>query len=228
MFLHLFFIQYMNKHLLLVASLASLPLISTAQTASESPRFYVGLGASFLTDRGFRSTSYSNDPTFGGPALTLGAQLSPRLALQVGAGYAWRNTSSFTAYPNDYNGAANSNSSESHLRVFTLPVLLRYTFTDAPSRFNIDALGGITVMHSTTHYSYTSIVGGRVNFTDSGDYSSTKANVTLGPSLRYALAPKLEVTAAPLVNAVIGDTYNNFSDRLFWNLLVGVHYTFGQ
>jgi hypothetical protein len=217
----------MNKHLLLVASLASLPLISAAQTASESPRFYVGLGASLLTDRGFRSTAYSNDPVFGGPALTFGAQLTPQLALQIGASYARRNTTSSYVYP-DYNGLTNSNTTDSRGHVYTLPVLLRYTFTTAPSRLHIDALGGLTVLHSTTHYSYTSVISGRPDYSYSDDYSSTKANVTLGPSIRYSLLPKLEVTAAPLVNMGLGDTYYKFRDRLFWNFLIGVNYSFGQ
>ncbi|TDN40198.1 hypothetical protein E4631_18030 [Hymenobacter sp. UV11] len=48
------------------------------------------------------------------------------------------------------------------------------------------------------------------------------------PAARYTLSPNLELTANGLVSAILGDTYYKFSDRLFLNALVGVHYTFGQ
>ena len=220
----------MHKNLLLFAGLATLPLLSTAQTTPASPRFYVEAGVSILTDRGFRTYAYDHDPALVGPSLTFGTWLSPRLALQVGGAVARSNDNySYSYYDNSgFTPTLITTTTDTRQTLYTLPVLLRYALTPNAGRLNVDALGGITVLHSTGHYSQTnnpSYYGGGYGY----DYDNTKANLTLGPSLRYSLTSNLQVTADPLVNVTVdNESYSSFRNRLFWNFLVGAHYSFGQ
>jgi len=227
----------MKASFLLLASFASLPLVSTAQSTAVSPRFYVGLGASAVTDRGFRSVAYNGDPAKIGPALTVGAWLSPRLAVQVSGAAAWtRDTYSYVFY--DYSTPTPTptllSTIESRQTLYTLPVLLRYTLTPRAARFHLDALGGITILHNVIHGTVTTIdsqTGLPSGYPYDGPYDRSQnwTGVTLGPALRYALTPNLQVTADPLVSVRLGQYYpSTIRDRLFWNFQVGVHYSFGQ
>ncbi len=212
-----------KKLLLVVAGLASLPMESRAQTAPISPRFYVGAGASLLT-----ALNSTNNSSFVGPSLAAGIQLNPHVALQLGGALAWKNYESGYSYVDYGQTIPTVSTSKNRNKLFTLPVLLRYTFTPSTTRFHTDALAGITMLHSTFHYAYSSTYNGTVTDAYETDYAQTRASFTLGPAVRYALAPQLELTANALVNAVLGDSYYRFSDRLFFNLSVGAHYTFGQ
>ena len=205
-----------------------LPLLGFAQTGPSSSRFYVGVGANLITDAPFNS---AGTPHLVGPSLTAGLQLTPRLAVQVSGAYHWQENSYTTS--SYYNaggglviaGATNTN----RYKYFTVPVLLRYTFTEPAARFHFDGLAGITVLHGAFHYTSTDASGGGYTYYPSDYYSSsTSAAVTLGPAVRYTLSPKVELTANGLVSAIIGDNYYRFSDRLFLNVLIGAHYTFGQ
>lgn len=220
----------MKATFLLLVIAASLPLASAAQTASSSPHFYVGLGASALTDIGFRPISYDYDPVRVGPSLTFGVWLTPRLAVQVNGAVAWRHdTSTYTFYAYSTSGTplTFTNTIDSRQTLYTLPVLLRYTLTPIPARFHLDVLGGLTLLHSTLRSTETSTSS---SYPYVGSYAreQTRANVTLGPALRYTFTPQFEATASPLVNVALGNYYGDFRNRLFWNMQVGLNYHFGH
>jgi hypothetical protein len=214
----------MRRKLPLLAGLVGLPLLSFAQAGPASSRFYVGVGANLLTDVPFNSTSV---PNLVGPSLTAGMQLAPRLAVQVSAAYHWQHdTYTYPYYSSGTGTPINTVSTDYHYKYITVPVLLRYTFTEPAASFHFDGLAGITVLHGA--FKYTSSGSYPGTFPENYSSSSTKANFTLGPAVRYTLSPQVELTANGLVSAVLGDTYYRFSDRLFLNVLVGAHYTFGQ
>jgi hypothetical protein len=207
-----------------------LPLASHAQT---TPRFYVGVGANLLTNVPFLSEGDGPRVSGGattrlyGPALTAGLQLNPHLALQAGVAYFWKNSSYYQVSSNSNQPTPIVSQSDFRVKYFTIPVLLRYTFTPAAERFHVDALAGMTLVHSSYRNSassnfYTTPYAYEYNG------STTKANVTLGPAVRYTLVPNVELTANALVSATLGDTYYRFNDRLFLNVLVGAQYSFGH
>lgn len=215
----------MSKQFLFWASLAGLPLVSHAQTAS--PRFYLGVGANLLADAPFSSAGV---PSLLGPSITAGKQLNTKLALQVGLSYFWRKkleTDSYTYYNGSGQVLINGSTFSTDSKFLIMPVLLRYAFTAPGKRFNVDGLGGVTVLYSHHHYVSTT------NYTPTA-YSSesnssfVRFNLTLGPSVRYAVAPNVELTANGLINATLGDWNGRFSDHLFCNALLGANYTFGQ
>jgi hypothetical protein len=211
----------MHKKLLLLAALG-IPQLSFAQTGPASSRFYVGAGANLLT------TFISGGPSLVGPSLTAGMQLAPRLAVQVSAAYHWQ-SDSYTYASYSSGSMPGYVTTDLRYKHFTVPVLLRYTFTEPAERFHFDGLAGLTILHSSVSVKYTTIGSstGYPYFSDNSS-SSTKANFTLGPSVRYSVTPNVELTANALVSTVLGDRYYNFSDRLFLNVLVGAHYTFGS
>lgn len=214
----------MHKKVPSLAILMGLPLLGMAQTAT--PHFYVGVGANLLTDVPFNT---SGVPTLLGPSLTAGVQLAPRLAVQVSGAYHWQQKSYMS--PSYYYGSGGSTigggTDTYSYKYLTVPLLLRYTLTEPAARLHIDGLAGLTVLYGHFNYTSTDPVS---SYYYPNDYSSssTKANATLGPAIRYTLSPSVELTANGLVSAVLGDTYYRFSDRLFLNALVGVQYTFGQ
>jgi hypothetical protein len=197
---------------LLVGSLA---LTGHAQT---TPRYYVGAGATLSTKAPFGS---GNQPTLFGPALTAGLQLTPHVALQTGVSYQWKREFYSEFSPNsDYH-------SDYHLKYLWVPILLRYTFAPSAERFHFDVLGGAMLLRASIKGSYGVFPASPGS---DGDYNTatTKANLTLGPAVRYTVSPHLELSANGLVNVGLGDTYYSFSNRLFSNVSAGIQYTFGQ
>ena len=215
----------MNKNLALLMSLVSLPLVGAAQASVASPHFYVGAGASLLTNAFF---NIYDTPRFLSPSLTGGLQLSPHWAIQIGAALGWRSSSSTSGYYSTGSSAPDIYTYEYRSTLLAVPVLGRYTFGPATKRIRVDGLGGITFMHSTNHNTYTTTSPGKPVDSYQNNYSSTSASLTLGPGVRYALSPHVELAAHGLLNAVISDSYYRFSDRLLLNFQVGAHYTFGQ
>lgn len=209
--------------LLTAGLLASIiPLASQAQSAM---RFYVGAGASLLTNVPFLSGGAA--PRLYGPALTAGLQLNPQLALQVGVAYFWRNDSRSQSYNDPNQVPPVVYQIDYHTKYFTIPVLLRYTFAPATERFHVDALAGVTLAHSS-YRNKSSSNSLSSPYSDEYNGSDTSANVTLGPAVRYTLNPNVELTANALVSSAVGGTYYRFGDRLFLNVLVGAQYSFGQ
>jgi hypothetical protein len=211
----------MRAHFFLLATLAGTPLLSAAQTPPLSPKFYVGVGASILTDAVFRYYPYASNTAVVSPVLTLGWQFTPQLSAQLGASYHWQTQDE--SYPDVY-------TSRTRTRSLTAPILLRYAFLPAPNRFHLDALGGITIRYATSSYDeiYYDPAGSRQPRLDSGDVSFTDANLTLGPAVRYSLSPQFELSAMPLVNLALNKSYGDVRNRLFWYAQVGINYTFGQ
>jgi hypothetical protein len=216
----------MPKKLLLLAALG-LPQLSFAQTGPASSRFYVGVGANLLTDVPANSVGV---PNLVGPSLTAGMQLAPQLALQISASYHWKHDS--RTFPGYSSGSTPSYvMSDLRSKYLIVPVLLRYTFTEPAERFHFDGLAGLTILHGSSSQKYTS--SGSFSsyypyYPDDYSYSSTRACLTLGPAVRYSVTPNIELTANGLVSATLGNSYYRFSDRLFLNVLVGAHYTFGS
>jgi hypothetical protein len=217
----------MHKHLLLLG-LLSLPLLGTAQTSEPTPRFYVGAGAALLTGQPFHRYATTRI----GPALTVGYQLRPRLALQLSGAYTSRKGSTgYDSYSTDNAGNQyiDSYSTEYRDRLFTLPVLLRGELTNSGKRLHVDALVGATLLLSTSYSRSTSTYQGQTSFYNYDYGPSLNASLSLGPALRYSLTPRLEATADVLVNIVVTRAYYySFNDHLFSNVLAGVRYRFGQ
>lgn len=215
----------MRKNVLWATGLLPLPLAGAAQTATEQPRFYLGAGVSVLTGWPFH-TGGAYNPT--GPALTAGMRLSPRLALQIGAAVAWNHSQYNSSFDPAIGSSLNSfYSSENKSTFYTVPVLLRYTFTSGAGPLRFDALGGLTLLHARGHGNATVVTNGQKTFDRDFDYTDTNVKLTLGPAVRYALSPALELTATPLVNVELHSGYN-FSNRFSSNFLLGVNYKFGQ
>jgi hypothetical protein len=84
-------------------------------------------------------------------------------------------------------------------------------------------LAGATLVHVAAKYTVTTN-GNQREFKS----SDTRANLTLGPALRYAFLPNVEFTANALMNAIVGNSYGPFSDCLFLNVLAGAQYSFGK
>jgi hypothetical protein len=216
----------MLKFLLAFSSLAALPTLSFAQSTTPTSGFYLGIGASLLTSRPFSQTDAA---AIVGPALMGGLRLTPHLALQVGAAYGWKNTTTAYTYY-DYGSTIPSvNSTDQQLKVYTFPVLLRATLTAPASRVHADILGGVLLLHSTSQETYTSTLNGRLTRQDQHEYVTNRVNVTLGPAVRYVFTPRWEVAANALVNYYsTGVVTPSFSDHLFLSALVGVQYSFGS
>jgi len=206
---------------------AASPLASLAQTPTATPRFYAGLGASLLTDAPFVGSGSS---TILGPALVAGVRLSPRWAVQAGAALAWRNQTYSTTYSPPSGPSPILQTYDLHTATLTVPVLARFTFAPAPKRFHVEALGGLTVLRAASRYLYTATppaATGQPPYQETRRSNVITGNISLGPGVRYTLAPHVELTGHALVNAVIGYSLAHFTDRAFLNVQVGAHYTFG-
>jgi hypothetical protein len=213
------------QSLLLASSLASLlPLAGHAQT---TPHLYVGAGANLLTNAPFGSKIW---PRRVGPSLTAGWQFTPQLAVQVSAAYQWNkdvySDTNLYSTPTSPVPSFFIRTMDSRYSFLTIPVLLRYTFSSSTEGLHFDALGGVALVHSRlrTVYSASPDVP---NFPYEYSSSDTRVNLTLGPAVRYAISPQVELTANGLVSAIVSDS-RNFSDRLFLNVLVGAQYNFGS
>ncbi len=211
--------------LLLLAGCLGLPLAGIAQS---TPRYYVGLSASILTDSPF--ARYSS-PNLYGAALTGGVQLSARWALQTGVG-ASRRTDSYTSAGYTVVGGGSptsTNYSNYRYTVLTVPVLVRCTFTRPATRFHVDGLAGFTLLHYLNHQEYTTTytTGQSPDYHES-DFTDNDLAFTLGPAVRYTLTPQIELVAHGFTNVILSNQYYSFDERFLFNALLGAHYTFGQ
>lgn len=202
----------------------TLPVVSHAQTTAS--RFYAGASANLLSNTPFNSSGASR---LLGPSLTAGFQFTPRVALQVGASYQWQHEAFSELYIATAPGGPTTNitnTNEYHYKYLMVPVLLRYTFAPAAQRFHVDALGGVTLLYSALRRTYDSTPA----TAPLAEYktSTYRASLTLGPAVRYAVAPNVELTASSLASVALGDSYYRFSNRFFLNTSIGVNYTFGS
>lgn len=212
---------------LLCASIVLLPAVSLAQ----STPLYVGASFDISTFSPFRSYSAN----LYGPALTIGYQLSPRWAIQSGASWGQRtDRPSNTVDPSALTTPTIFKEVNFDLRYtrLTIPVLARFTLTDPTKPLQVDALFGPSWIYTTDRNTTTFVLkaGGSDSQTSTSSENSFSAG--LGPSIRYAVSPHLQLTANSMVQAPFADGVNrgnsSFSDRLFLTTQVGVQYRFGR
>ncbi|MDO7884034.1 outer membrane beta-barrel protein [Hymenobacter cheonanensis] len=215
----------------LAALLLGAPLATLAQAADPVPahRFYGGLAiydGSNQSVRGFYRGERLNIPV----QATLGYQLRPRLALQVGLAYSGGKSD----YADTYNYVDSnlipitySTSSTSLRRATSASLLARYTLTRRAShRFQVDAVGGLSFDHSfyritgTDTYASQGTIEVRP-YEYSGAYNSLL--VSLGPGFRYRFGPRLEAVCDILFYTPLTGSYH----ALNTSLALGLRYRFG-
>lgn len=213
----------------------TLPRLGSAQVVAATPApFYVGLGGSLNTTS--RLSSFNTNSL--APTLTAGWQLSPRLAVQVSASY--RQNSSYSAFSGrqlDANGQSQPGiwSSTRRDRLVSVPVLTRYTLTNPNQRLAVDLLGGATVRRYYYSFkeNFTFDQGATIPSQFTNDDANTYVYLTLGPSLRYRLGEKLDLTGDIGFNYSLTKNYGSVFDyrttlnRLSGNVQLGVRYRFG-
>ncbi|SNC76905.1 Outer membrane protein beta-barrel domain-containing protein [Hymenobacter gelipurpurascens] len=184
------------------AVLFSFPLLSFAQTSEpETPRYYVGVSAfTNFSQRLSRSIDPSTVPPL---QLTLGYQLNPRWAVQLGASYS-TSPGSYSVIPRDANGnvIAGFYSNKYRNTSLALTALGRYTLTrDLNKRFQVDAIGGFSLDYETYKgrgYNYDPIQEASISFNrNSKIYHKA---LSIGPSFRYRLFSGLEAIGEGTVN----------------------------
>jgi hypothetical protein len=216
----------MRTNLFCFVSLAVLPLSSTAQSSpAAAPHLYIGVGASALSYA--PASSYSKLTSLA-PALTAGVQLRPQWAVQVGAALTWRRYADTQAYARSPGQPPTVYTYDNQLSYLTIPLLARYSWAPPAARFHLDALAGLTLLHTTQHFTSSSTEFGQASYQVDERSSFTRGSLSLGPAVRYALASQVELTGDALLNMAISDSYYQFNDRFFFNLLAGVRYTFGS
>ena len=223
------------SRLLLSSLLLGSSLAGRAQSTepAPAPHFYGGLGV--------YSSSYQNLGSWGNGAripvqALVGYQLRPRLAVQLGLAYSgnrseYAYSTSYSSYypapPSTLVDIAGTYTERST----TTSLLARYTLTRKPAhRFQADVLGGIKVEYSryrdagtyTTHDQATPAV---TPFEYPATYSSTL--LSLGASLRYRVAPRLEAVYDLTFDQPIskGDAYYGLRPQA--TMALGLRYRFG-
>ncbi|MBD2720568.1 outer membrane beta-barrel protein [Hymenobacter armeniacus] len=220
--------------------LLAAPLLSRAQSAEPAPaapRFYVGLAAYHSNYQNLLS-SRNGDTGFRVPVqLTAGYQLRPRLALELGAAYSG-STQSFTYDAQYFVNAGGPGptyytyaySNTTTLRTTSVSALARYTLTRKPEhRFQVDALGGLTLIHRSYYSRGTGGDDSSGTF-QTAPYSYRGALddllLTAGLGLRYRLTPHvgLKFDFATNHDLMHWGTYYQFTG----SAALGVQYRFGK
>jgi hypothetical protein len=192
---------------------------SGAQTA---PKVSLGLGATYAR---------FNSPRRVAPTLTASLQVAPRLALQVGGEYYWRQSKSY--FGSYFNLATNERHTEvvftDYDRLLAVPVLARYTVTPLASKFHADVLGGATGLFYFGHYTETSTTQSQGTHTETRDsYNNFTGLLSLGLGLRYALTPQVEAVGDALVNTAWNTSPFSRYSRFPASYTLGVRYHFAS
>lgn len=207
------------------ALLGSVPLLGRAQspadgaaTPAPAHRFYVGVAA-YSSE--FEHFGRRDGQPFTAPVqVTLGYQLQPRLALQVGfVSSAYSRSLDSNAIQAD--GTLGPHRVKSRNRSRSFSALGRYTLS-APSlsRLQVDALGGVTVHQQTYDFSVT----GSPSYGDYERHSrTTDIQITGGVSARYRLSSHLQAVADGTLNVGLGAGREAAPAGA-----LGVRYTFGR
>ena len=220
--------------------LLATPSISHAQTTTSpatTPRYYVGVAAynSYFQQLGRKPYSTAS---FRVPVqLTVGYQVRPRIALQLGVAY------SGSTYSYDSQGYAYSEpgippvyfryQGSQTMRTTSISLLSRYTLTRNPAhRLQFDALAGLSLEHGSGYNRGTEAdsLGGRLNserFSSRGTQNVLVLNFGLGT--RYQLTPRFELDLDLMANSVLP---TNSSSRQVQGLTttsaLGLRYRFGK
>jgi hypothetical protein len=216
----------------LAALLLGAPLATLAQAADPAParRFYGGL-AIYQSSNQLLSGFYRGERLNLPVQATLGYQLRPRLALQLGLAYSGAKSDYADTY--DY---VNSNSipvtyssnSTSLRRATSTSLLARYTLTRwASHRFQVDAVSGLSFEHSFYRVNsidtYTSQGVADVRPSEySAAYNSLQLN--LGPSFRYRFGERLEAVYDILFYTSLTSSYHSLNSAM----ALGLRYRFGE
>jgi hypothetical protein len=216
-------------------SLLGASLSAIAQTTDPAPasRFYVGLGAYHSNFQNLGSWR-QGDTGFRVPVqLSVGYQLRPRLALELGVAYSGRTTRyAYEGYYYDFTGPSyyNQYTNTTTERVTTLSALARYTLTRQPAhRLQFDVLGGFTLVHGNYYSrgSETNELSGTLQ-TEPFAYhgSSNDLLLTAGLGLRYRLTPRLDLNFDLTTNRNLShpNTYNGYTG----SAALGLRYHFGR
>jgi hypothetical protein len=229
-----------KTHLALVGLLLGSPLLSLAQEAAPAPvpRLYGGLGT--YTGNNYRigrlimprSIGTYSKNTFQLPVqATLGYQLRPRLAVQLGlvyVGYKYDYASEYDYTDVNANAIHYSNSSKTTVRQYTLSSQARYTLTrKLDHRFQVDVVGGVAYHHQSYRgvgsQEYTNVSQGTTVVTnDDASFPYNESFINIGPSLRYRVEQRVDVVYDLLMNQAL--TYN---DRQV-SMALGLRYRFGS
>ncbi|MVN75077.1 outer membrane beta-barrel protein [Hymenobacter sp. HMF4947] len=218
------------------ALLLSLPTASLAQGAdpAPTPRFYGGLA--------FYSSDYQRLGNYY-PGLrlpvqgTVGYQLRPRLAVQLGVAY----SGSSYDYANAglrYNGPNTAStyyqySGTNGLRSTSIALLGRYTLTRKPAhRVQFDLLAGFTLEHSAYREAGSVLdsvqQGSAVASTFDERYAHDNLLFGAGPSVRYRLGAHFELLYDLLYNANISTNRLYQIQGVTTSSALGLRYRFGR
>jgi hypothetical protein len=225
------------SRLILGGLLLGSPLISLAQDnpSKAAPKFYVGLALYSGPYQHFGSTNTNGTNVNIPVQATLGYQLRPRLAVQLGLtysgykrdyGYEYNYTDTNT---NQINYNTNGTYSQ---RTFDTSLLLRYTLTrQATHRFQVDAVGGLRLTHqrfrqagSDTYRYVNPSQGPSTTIEYDNVYPYNVLSVDLGPGFRYRFGQRLEAMGDILFNLPVTGNYHNLNS----SLALGLRYHFGQ
>jgi hypothetical protein len=213
---------------------ASLAAHAQSLEPAPAPHFYGGLGV--------YSSSHQDLGSWGDGAripvqAILGYQWRPRLAFQLGIAYSGnrytydsRNDYYSVGTPTAYRISTYSEHSA------TTTLLARYTLTrKLQHRFQADVLGGAKFEYSRYRDAGTTTTYQATPTSTPYDYASTytSALLSLGPSLRYRVVPRLDVVYDLTFDLpVLGGNYNNSiynpRPRLQATMALGVRYHFGR
>ena len=214
------------------ALLLAAPLLGHAQ--SPASRFYVGLAAYHSNYQNLASWR-QGDTGFRVPVqLTVGYQLRPRLALELGVAY--RGHTNTYAYDYSYTTGSGiltnfHTSGTTTERIASVSALARYTLTRQPTnRLQVDVLGGGTLLHGNfySHGVRSDDFSGSLETTTFA--SRNVANdllLTAGLGLRYRLCSRFEL------NFDVATNYNlteptAYTDGFTGSSALGLRYRFGQ
>lgn len=219
------------RHLVVTGLLLGCSLPGFAQNmASPAPRFYGGLSAYSST---FQPLGGSGGHTTVPFQATLGYQLRPRWAVQLGAAYSgYRQSYAYLgryAEPGGINDYNFSYTGSYTVRLLSVALLGRYTLTRTPAhRLQVDALGGFTYEHSSVRDAglYSSDQSGATLTNDYG--SVVRQNnllVGLGPGLRFRAANRLEIMLDVVLSAPLA---SDQSSGIVSATALGLRYRFGR
>ena len=227
--------------LLLTSALPAL-----AQTAPAAPlplpgtaRYYVGLAAysSYCQPLGGQPLGTTG---FRVPVqLTVGYQLRPRLAVQVGVAYSGStSTNSNLGYEYLHTGTRPTYHYYENTRTMrrtSVSALARYTLTRKPAhRLQFDLLGGIGMEHGSAYSrgSHSDSLSGSLQTTNYSYRGSQNMLVlTLGASARYRLNPRFELNFDLTTNYAVADeirTYVKPLQGFTGSAALGLRYRFGK
>jgi hypothetical protein len=225
-----------KMQLALAGLLLGSPLLSLAQAAAPAslPRFYGGLGVYSGPYQNLGRTNIRDNGYTVPVQATLGYQLRPRLAVQLGLTYSdYKNKSEYDydyTDTNNYRVNCNSNSAAT-VRAVNTSLLMRYTLTrQAAHQFQVDLVGGLMLIHhqlhltSTDFYSYIDYPQSPTTTVENDDsYTYNELNVNLGPSFRYRFGQRLEAVGDILFNVPVTGNYRHLDS----SLALGLRYRFG-